>query len=218
MGLSTNFYDENLLINSHQSHTDDVSYLQKDHLKSLGDNLTRSFDDGWAQPSVLNVFSNMYHQNLISSIPYQNSNPHNWFIQNQLFSKYPFMGITSYSNTNAFEEIQNNITNDLNFPMTYYTPFPIISEGILYDIHDFQGNTMLDDIAHNQGLFIGSHEPALVHFMVESQQFNVSEPEGFSKSITKETFNRRHDQVMIKTDQKKKDIIIKGQWTHAEDE
>ncbi|XP_010496973.1 PREDICTED: myb-like DNA-binding protein BAS1, partial [Camelina sativa] len=223
MGLPTNIYDDNF-INSHQFHIDDVSYVQKDHLKSLGDSLTLSSGNEWAQPSLLTVVPNIYHQNLISSIPNQNSDHQNHlfpkFPSAQISSKYPCMGNPSYSNTDAFEEFQNNITSDLKFPVTYYTSFPVISEGTSYNMHDFQGNTRLDDVSHNQGFFIGSHEPALGHFMVESQQFNVSEPEDINKSITKETSNRRQEkQVIIKTDQKKrKGISIKGQWTPTEDE
>ncbi|EFH46974.1 hypothetical protein ARALYDRAFT_330471 [Arabidopsis lyrata subsp. lyrata] len=164
----------------------------------------------------------MYHQNQISSTPNQNSDPHNWDIQNRLFSRHPsieiptknpFMGINSFPNTNVFEGFQYNITNDLEFPMTYNTQFPVTSEGISYNMHDFQENTMCGYTAHNQGLIIGCHEP--VHDVVESQQFNVSKSEGInlisqSKRVTKETINRRQD--------KKKDIIIKGQWTATEDE
>lgn len=103
----------------------------------------------------------MYHQNLISSTPNQNSDPHNWDIQNCLFSRHPsieipsknpFMRITSFPNTNVFEGFQYNITNDLKFPMTYNTQFPVISEGISYNMHDFQENTMCGYTAHNQGL------------------------------------------------------------------
>ncbi|KAG7543983.1 Homeobox-like domain superfamily [Arabidopsis thaliana x Arabidopsis arenosa] len=172
----------------------------------------------------------MYHQNLISSTPNQNSDPHNCDIQNRLFSRHPsietpsknpFMGITSFPNTNVFEGFQYNITNDLKFPMTYNTQFPVISEGISYNMHDFQENTMRGYTAHNQGLIIGCHEP--VHVVVESQQFNVSESEGInlisqSEKVTKETFNKRQDKVMFKTDHKKKDIFMKGQWTPTEDE
>ncbi|EOA18860.1 hypothetical protein CARUB_v10007482mg [Capsella rubella] len=153
----------------------------------------------------------MYHQNLISSVPNQISNPHNCVTQNHLFpilppneipSTYPFMGNSSYSNTDAFEGFQHNITGDLKFPKTYYTPFPVTSQGIPYDMHGFQVNPMLNDISHNQGNITGNHEPTLVHFMVESQQTNVSEPE---------------EKVIIKTDQKKKGISHKGQWNLAED-
>nr|AAS10103.1 MYB transcription factor [Arabidopsis thaliana] len=167
----------------------------------------------------------MYHQNLISSTPNQNSNPHDWDIQNPLFSihpsaeipsKYPFMGITSCPNTNVFEEFQYKITNDQNFPTTYNTPFPVISEGISYNMHDVQENTMCGYTAHNQGLIIGCHEPVLVHAVVESQQFNVPQSEDIN--LVSQSERVTEDKVMFKTDHKKKDIIGKGQWTPTEDE
>ncbi|XP_002868650.2 transcription factor MYB115 isoform X1 [Arabidopsis lyrata subsp. lyrata] len=138
------------------------------------------------------------------------------------------MSITSYSNTDPFEQSMNNIANNKKIDIIDNSPIFANPKGMFENFNDLWGNTIGDEIVHNEELINKDYEPALDQMMGEPQSFDVPVPKGI-KNTTKEIMNQREDGKMKKTYQKKKkkavstskylknSDIIKVKWTESED-
>lgn len=233
--------DENSITNdAHRCPVnDDASYIPKNHLNFFSDNLGQSSLTRWSfSPDLTDISNQNHHQNLIPLIPIYDSQNQNLVTnQNHLVynsssyeipSNYPFMSITSYSNTDPFEQSMNNIANNKKIDIIDNSPIFANPKGMFENFHDLWGNTIGDEIVHNEELINKGYEPALDQMMGEPQSFDVPVPKGI-KNTTKEIMNQREDGKMKKTYQKKKkkavstskylknSDIIKVKWTESED-
>ncbi|ESQ46946.1 hypothetical protein EUTSA_v10028117mg [Eutrema salsugineum] len=239
MDFSMNISNKDFIINTaHHSLNDDFSYVHKNYPNFFDDNSGQVFLSGWSHQPILTEFSDHFHQNLISLISNQNNDSLNQTLvttQNlpvsnlptvEIPSKYPFIGIDSYSGIDNSEEPMNNIANNNTNFMTYNTAISEEPRGIFSNFHDFQGKIMWDDTIHNNGLINSGYGPTFNKFMVESHPIDFPVNNGI-KSTTREDMSggpvmiqanqEKNKKVVMKNKHLKKANITTGKWTLLED-